>query len=114
MRIGAGYFTAGWRAPGSVTQRGQQGQCAQPRALCLPARQGRGRVPFSMEAESGALPQARPSRSRAALVLLIQLVCVALVAHALWDNRHELTDLPHIAVGPFVLLFVLNLLGHLQ
>lgn len=66
-----------------------------------------------MEVASGA-PAARPSRWRAVAVVLVQLVCVALVAHALWDNRHELTNLPRVAVGPFLLLFVLNLLGHLQ
>jgi uncharacterized membrane protein YbhN (UPF0104 family) len=67
-----------------------------------------------MEPESGALPEARPSRSRVVVVGLVQLVCVALVARALWSNRDELSSMPHIAAGPFVMLFALNVVGHLQ
>jgi uncharacterized membrane protein YbhN (UPF0104 family) len=67
-----------------------------------------------MDNQSGALPDARPSRSRVVLLGLLQLACVGLVARLLWNDRHELASMPSMAARDFVLLFGLNLLGHLQ
>jgi uncharacterized membrane protein YbhN (UPF0104 family) len=67
-----------------------------------------------MELPGGALAPARPSRSRMVVVALVQVTCVALVAHTLWQHREELTSVPYVSVGPVVVLLALNAIGHLQ
>lgn len=67
-----------------------------------------------MDYRSGALPEARPSRSRVVVLGLLQLACVGLVVRLLWNDRDALASIPHIALSDFLLLLGLNLLGHLQ
>jgi uncharacterized membrane protein YbhN (UPF0104 family) len=48
------------------------------------------------------------------VVGLVQLACVSLVARLLWKDRPELASISQVAVSDFLLLFALNILGHLQ
>ena len=68
-----------------------------------------------MTTEIGALPEPqRQSRTRMVVVVIIQVLCVAFVAHTLWKSRSDFDAMPKIGVVDVVFLFGLNAVGHLQ
>ncbi len=68
-----------------------------------------------MGTEPGAPAEpARQSRSKVAILALLQAACVAFVAHTLWKNRDELATMPRVGVVEVLLLLALNAVGHVQ
>jgi uncharacterized membrane protein YbhN (UPF0104 family) len=57
---------------------------------------------------------ARQSRSKVVAIVVVQAVCVAFVAHTLWNNRSELGQMPRVGVVEVLLLLALNGIGHVQ
>jgi uncharacterized membrane protein YbhN (UPF0104 family) len=68
-----------------------------------------------MNTDPRATPAARGrSRTKVAIVVAIQLVCVGFVVHSLWQNRRELASTLELGVTAIVLLIALNAIGHVQ
>lgn len=65
-------------------------------------------------AANGAERDARPSRVRGIVALVLQLVCVAYVGRVLYRERAELASVLELSAGAIFALLALNTVAHLQ
>src|SRR6478672_10502005 len=80
----------------------------------MPQDRSEPRAPPAPAANGATERDARPSRVRGIVALVLQLVCIAYVGRVLYRERAELASALSLSLGAIGALLALNTIAHLQ